>query len=28
MRDLEPEIDSNLLDELVRGSSRHLALAV
>lgn len=28
MRDLEPEIDSNLLDELVRESSRHLALAV
>ncbi|PKO54410.1 MAG: phosphohydrolase [Betaproteobacteria bacterium HGW-Betaproteobacteria-2] len=26
-RDLEPEIDSHLLDELVRESSRHLALA-
>lgn len=26
-RDLEPEIDNNLLDELVRESGRHLALA-
>lgn len=26
-RDLEPEIDNNLLEELVRESSRHLALA-